>query len=81
MDHTVFSFVSYSCVGVGGTVRKRGERIQGAPTGFYIGNGTIINVGERCRTKKSKISLKQHITYFHFRSKIQLNHPVRCIGW
>ena len=32
---------------------------------------------ERWDTKDRKISFKQHITYFNFRSKIPLDHPVQ----
>ena len=32
---------------------------------------------ERCHTKHRNISIKQHIKYFNFRSKIQFDHPVR----
>ena len=31
---------------------------------------------ERCQTKNLKRSLKQHIKYFNFRSKVQLDRPV-----
>ena len=31
---------------------------------------------ERCHTKNSKRSIKQHMKYFNFWSKIQLDHPV-----
>ena len=31
---------------------------------------------ERCHTKNRKRCLKQHIKYFNFMSKIQLDHPV-----
>ena len=31
---------------------------------------------ERCHTKNRMRSIKQHIKYFHFLSKIQLDHPV-----
>ena len=31
---------------------------------------------EKCRTKNRKRSIKQHMNYFNFRSKIQLDHPV-----
>ena len=31
---------------------------------------------ERCHTKNRKGSIKQHIQYFNFRSKVQLDHPV-----
>ena len=31
---------------------------------------------EGCYTKYRKISLKYHIKYLNFRSKIQLNHPI-----
>ena len=34
---------------------------------------------ERFQAKNRKISLKQHIKYFNFRSEIQLGHPV-CVG-
>ena len=33
---------------------------------------------ERCPTKYRKRSIKQHITYFNFRSNIQSDHPVNC---
>ena len=32
---------------------------------------------ERCHTENRKISLKQHITYFNFLGKIQLDHPAQ----
>ena len=31
---------------------------------------------ERCHTNTRKRSIKQHIQYFNFQSKIQLDHPV-----
>ena len=31
---------------------------------------------ERCHTKNGKRSIKQHIKYFNFRGKVQLDHPV-----
>ena len=34
---------------------------------------------ERCHTKNGKRYLKQHLKYFNFRSKIQLDHPVRFV--
>ena len=34
---------------------------------------------ERKGSRNRKISLKQHIKYFTFRSKIQLDHPVQPI--
>ena len=33
-----------------------------------------------CHTKNRKRSLKQHIEYFNFRSKIQLDHPVQRLS-
>ena len=33
-------------------------------------------VFERCNCKNKKISIKQHIKYFNFRSIIPLDHPV-----
>ena len=32
---------------------------------------------ERCHSKNRKRFIKQHIKYFNFRSKVQLNHPVK----
>ena len=37
---------------------------------------TLYMLFERCHTKKGRISLKHHIKYFNFRSKIKLDHPV-----
>ena len=31
---------------------------------------------ERCHSENRERSLKEHIKYFYFRSKIQLGHPV-----
>ena len=36
----------------------------------------IYMLSERCHTKDRKSSIKQHIRYFNFRSKIHLDHPV-----
>ena len=38
--------------------------------------GVLYMMFERCHTKHRKKSLKQHITYLNFRTKIQLDHPV-----
>ena len=35
---------------------------------------------ERWHSKSRKISLKQHIKYFNFRSKIQMDHPVTSVS-
>ena len=40
---------------------------------FFTGNGSIIYA---VCSKNRKICLKQHIKYFNFRSKIQLDHPL-----
>ena len=34
---------------------------------------------ERCHTKNRKRSVKQHIKYFNFRSKVLLDHPVHSL--
>ena len=39
----------------------------------------IHMLSERCHTKNRVVFLKQHIKYFNFQSKIQLDHPVRTI--
>ena len=37
-------------------------------------------LSERCPTEDRKRSVKQHIKYFNFRSKIQLDNPVDVLA-
>ena len=41
---------------------------------------SLIMLFEGCHTKDRKRSLRQHVKYFNFRSKIQLDHPVDGAG-
>ena len=66
-----------------GNRNRLNKLVQGGPTVFYSGNGSIIYMlFERRHTcKNRKISIKQHIEYFNFRSKTQLDHRVQQSRW